>query len=78
MATKKQFIDRATQLGLEIEDDGTAMTITAPDGKVFATYFTRYETIQYDYDGWTKAQAYERMIEIMKDGLTTDEHEQES
>jgi len=69
MVTYNKFIKRANQLNVVVEDDGQVLSIEAPKGKVFGTYFTHADMIFYGYDNWTKPQAYERMIEIMAMGL---------
>jgi len=53
---------------VKFEDNGTTLTIDAPDKMVFATYGTHYEFI-LPYDGWTKSQIYDEFIHIMKDGV---------
>jgi hypothetical protein len=70
MATKKQFEKRCGELNVEIEDNGFCMTITAPIRKLFASYFTHDESIQFNGGRFTKPELYDELLEVMKDGLT--------
>ena len=69
MATKKQFDKRCAELSVEAEDNGFGATITAPIRKLFATYHTHDEFIQYEGGRWKKADMYDEFLHIMKDGL---------
>jgi len=66
--TFAQFKNRCLKLGVTYENNGYALIITAPHGKVFASYGTHDEAIFF-YDGWNCPEIYEEFIHIMRDGL---------
>ena len=70
MATKKQFEKRCVELNVEVEDNGFVMVITAPVRKLFASYNTHDESIQYNDGRWKKADLYDEFLRVMNDGLT--------
>ena len=68
MTTLAQFRKRCNELNVMAEDNGYGLTINPPNGKVFSSYGTHYESLFY-YDGWTKSQMYDEFIHIMVDGV---------
>lgn len=67
MATRKQFLQRANELNIVVDDNGEVITIDAPQGKVFATFFTHYEIVIYET--WRMADVYDHFIDLMKMGI---------
>jgi hypothetical protein len=65
----KAFFKTAKKLGVEIKDGGSSATIYTPKGKVFATFFTHSENVQYYYEGWSKSEMYQHFFDIIKLGL---------
>jgi hypothetical protein len=69
MGIRQKFLNRCKELGVEFTEWNDTLSIDAPKGKVFATYFTHHEMIVWQYDGWRKEDVYKRFLEIMSGGV---------
>jgi len=71
MATKRQAMKRAAELGCTIDDNGFAITLDTPKGMVLGASGLHWYDLHYDSPprAWSKPEAWAAIIEEMSMGV---------
>jgi hypothetical protein len=67
LATRKQFLARVADLGLELVEDDFCLEVVCPAGVRFAG--TDVHSFRVDNRGWTRMQQYGALVDDMKHGV---------
>ena len=72
MASKRQVLKRATELGCTVEDYGDAIRVDAPKGMVLSGSHLHWYDLYYDSPrgAWQKPDAWAAVLEEMEMGVS--------